>query len=187
MTKEKRRLQILDAAMEVFIERGYNGTTTVEIAKRANVAEVTLFRYFGSKQEIFLEGIRPVLFNTLEETVQEMDQLSPEEKLTHVLADRIRFVNREHQIVQLILSEKSLFDELKEENFLGKIVEFLKKLIHDIGIKEKNEEGTLRLLMGSILSFLYLPTEDESKIEIYVKKIASMIMDTNSNQSGGVK
>lgn len=41
---------ILDAATDLFAERGYQGTTTAAIAERAGVNEVTLFRRFGSKQ-----------------------------------------------------------------------------------------------------------------------------------------
>ena len=69
MKKENRRKQILDAAMTVFVEKGFLGSTTLEIAKTAGVSEVTLFRYFSSKKEIFLEGIEPILFSTLEDTI----------------------------------------------------------------------------------------------------------------------
>lgn len=41
---------ILQAAAELFGQRGYQGTTTAAIAERAEVNEVTLFRRFGSKQ-----------------------------------------------------------------------------------------------------------------------------------------
>lgn len=41
---------ILQAAAELFGERGYQATTTAAIAERAGVNEVTLFRRFGSKQ-----------------------------------------------------------------------------------------------------------------------------------------
>lgn len=41
--------KIVDAAAELFAERGYSGTTTKAIAGRAGVNEVTLFRRFGNK------------------------------------------------------------------------------------------------------------------------------------------
>jgi len=47
------RARLLKAAHELFTERGYRATTTKEIAARANVAEPTLFRHFGSKVEVF--------------------------------------------------------------------------------------------------------------------------------------
>ena len=44
--------KILLAAIELMAEKGYNGTTTKEIAAHAGVNEVTLFRHFGSKQKL---------------------------------------------------------------------------------------------------------------------------------------
>lgn len=48
--------KIADAALELFAHNGYKGTTTRDIAKLANVNESTLFKNFGSKQDIFLAG-----------------------------------------------------------------------------------------------------------------------------------
>lgn len=47
------RGRILDAALTAFAERGYAGATTREMARRAGVNEVTLFRRFGSKKALF--------------------------------------------------------------------------------------------------------------------------------------
>lgn len=44
--------RITDAARELFIKKGYRGTTTREIASRAGVSEVTVFRKFGSKKNL---------------------------------------------------------------------------------------------------------------------------------------
>ena len=81
MKKEDRKNQILEASRKVFVEKGYNGSTTAEIAKAADVSEVTLFRYFSSKKEIFLEGIEPILLSTLETTINTSAEFSVEEKL----------------------------------------------------------------------------------------------------------
>lgn len=49
---EPRRL-LIEAACELFNQRGYAGATTREIADRANVSEVLIFRSFGSKPALF--------------------------------------------------------------------------------------------------------------------------------------
>lgn len=49
--------RILDAALHLFYQNGYEGTTTRAIAEGAGVNEVTLFRNFGSKEKIFLAVI----------------------------------------------------------------------------------------------------------------------------------
>lgn len=49
--------RILTSAMDLFSERGYKTTTTREIASRAGVNELTLFRHFGSKERLLEASI----------------------------------------------------------------------------------------------------------------------------------
>lgn len=53
-TKEERREQILDAALELFAERGYHGASTDEIARRAGISQPYVFRLFGTKKDLFI-------------------------------------------------------------------------------------------------------------------------------------
>lgn len=50
----RHRLQ--QAALELFRERGYDGTTAAEIAARAGVTERTFFRHFPDKREVLFDG-----------------------------------------------------------------------------------------------------------------------------------
>ena len=52
---EDTEQRILDAALKVFASEGYTGATTRRIAEEANVAEVTLFRKFQSKENLLRE------------------------------------------------------------------------------------------------------------------------------------
>ena len=49
--------RLIDAAGELLVERGYRGATTREIAQRAGVTEMTLFRHFTSKEALMRRGI----------------------------------------------------------------------------------------------------------------------------------
>lgn len=49
----QRRRQILEVATELFAERGFQGTTTHEIADRAGVNEALVFRHFPRKQDLY--------------------------------------------------------------------------------------------------------------------------------------
>ena len=54
----ERRQEILAAAAGVFAQYGFLGATTRRIAEAAGVNEVTLFRYFGSKETLLLEAMQ---------------------------------------------------------------------------------------------------------------------------------
>ncbi|MFT6399761.1 MAG: AcrR family transcriptional regulator [Bradymonadia bacterium] len=54
LSAEARRAQLLDAATRAFAEFGYRGATTKSIAAEAAVAEALIYRYFRSKEELFI-------------------------------------------------------------------------------------------------------------------------------------
>jgi len=51
-TRPDKREAILDAALELFVERGFFGTAVPEIAERAGVGAGTIYRYFESKEAL---------------------------------------------------------------------------------------------------------------------------------------
>ncbi len=54
---EERRQELVRAAQELFMERGYEGTMVGDIVRRVGVAQGLFYYYFRSKQEIFLAVI----------------------------------------------------------------------------------------------------------------------------------
>ncbi|WP_093782735.1 TetR/AcrR family transcriptional regulator [Actinacidiphila guanduensis] len=50
------RMRLREAALELYAERGYDATTTSEIAARAGVTERTYFRHFADKREVLFDG-----------------------------------------------------------------------------------------------------------------------------------
>jgi TetR/AcrR family transcriptional regulator len=62
-TTEKERA-IIEAALALIGERGVDGATTAEIARRANVTEKTLFRYFPSKKDLVKRVLFPLILES---------------------------------------------------------------------------------------------------------------------------
>ena len=56
--KEARPGELLDAALDLFVEKGYAATRVEEVAARAGVSKGTLFLYFPSKEELFKAVVR---------------------------------------------------------------------------------------------------------------------------------
>src|ERR671932_2541425 len=65
---EERPRQIIEAALEVFGERGLAGARLGEIAKRAGVSKGTIYLYFPNKEALFCEMIREMVGRTIEQT-----------------------------------------------------------------------------------------------------------------------
>lgn len=56
--KEARPGELLDAALDLFVEKGFAATRAEEVAARAGVSKGTLFLYFQSKEELFKAVVR---------------------------------------------------------------------------------------------------------------------------------
>lgn len=72
--KEKRRQEILFAGLDLFIQKGYSGTTIKDIAGAVGMSVGLLFHYFVSKEELFVELIRLGIegpMNTMQPTQME--------------------------------------------------------------------------------------------------------------------
>jgi AcrR family transcriptional regulator len=50
--RRQARQRIIEAARELFLERGFDGVSVGDIAERAEVGRTTFFRHFGDKQEV---------------------------------------------------------------------------------------------------------------------------------------
>ncbi|WP_170223690.1 TetR family transcriptional regulator [Nonomuraea turkmeniaca] len=117
--KEKTRLALLDAALDLFLEQGYESTTVEQIAGAVDVSPRTFFRYFTSKdhlvlwfhdhgEEIMLETLesRPpdeppftALMHALRAVLSDMQGSTPEEsarflKLRRILEENPRLIGQ---------------------------------------------------------------------------------------------
>ena len=59
--KDDTREKIITEAIDLFVEKGYNGAQMMEIYKRAGISKKTLYRYFSSKEDLALTAERRIL------------------------------------------------------------------------------------------------------------------------------
>jgi len=71
--KEARPGELLQAALELFVEKGYAATRAEEVATRAGVSKGTLFLYFSSKEDLFKAVIQSNLSRHLMAWNQEFE------------------------------------------------------------------------------------------------------------------
>lgn len=172
LSKTERKQQIIESAKVVFVEKGYSAATTATIAKQAKIAEVTLFRYFDSKKDIFNAVVDPIVqqqSRSLPDNVATMEKV---EILEKILFDRITFLKANHGVIKLILNESQLN---QEGNYVANMVNALTKMLKQVDIQLDNPFA-VRVLMGSFLSFLYFPEEDGKRMKSYVDDIVKILM-----------
>src|SRR3954467_1376458 len=71
--KGARPGELLDAALDLFVEKGFAATRSEEVAARAGVSKGTLFLYFPSKEELFKAVVRENLSGRFTEWNQEFE------------------------------------------------------------------------------------------------------------------
>lgn len=114
--KDARPAELLDAALEIFVEKGFAATRVEEVAQRAGVSKGTLFLYFPSKEELFKAVVRENISGRLGEWNTEFAnfQGTTQDMLRHVMQtwwDRIGST-KASGISRLMMSEAGNFPEL---------------------------------------------------------------------------
>src|SRR5690349_8525416 len=83
----ERPTEILDAALEVFAERGLAGARVEDIAVRAGVSKGTVYLYFDGKEELFREAIRDKVARLLEGLSAAAPPGEPVERVSRFIAE----------------------------------------------------------------------------------------------------
>jgi AcrR family transcriptional regulator len=100
--KQSRRRDLLHAAADAFARRPYAEVTVAEIARGAGLAKGTVYLYFQTKEELFLQLVLEQLgewFAEIERELTESDALLPAEALARLLA---RTLVRREQLTRLL-------------------------------------------------------------------------------------
>lgn len=132
MTKTKREMteeRILEAALNLFSEKGYAGASTSEIAKEAKVAEGTIFRYFPQKKDMLLKVVmtfidiisEQIVMNPLERIYEENRGGPPEVMLKKIIMDRVALFDQMADRFKVLLIEMQYHEEILEV-FVNKVV-----------------------------------------------------------------
>ena len=113
-----RREAILDAATRLFAQRGYADTDTQLLADELHVGKGTLYRYFPSKQELFLaavdRGMRK-LCEHIDACVEEIDD--PPERIALVVHSYLGFFADHPELVELLIHERSQFKDRQQPTY----------------------------------------------------------------------
>ena len=116
--KEARPKELLDAALDLFVEKGFAATRSEEVASRAGVSKGTLYLYYPSKEELLKEVIRHNVVNQIAEGMEIVRAFegTSSELLAYVLRLWWQRVGetRASGILKLMMSEVRNFPEIAQ-------------------------------------------------------------------------
>lgn len=153
---EKADKAILDAALELFIERGAAGTSIEEVAKRAGVARTTLYRRWPTKNELLADAIAEVRLGAESEAGDWRDLSLPEvlKQAVDVLPGLMSLPYM-RPLVTRLLAEPELFQLYREEQIEPRMILF-KKLLDKAKRQGHLPPDTDTSALQSLISGLFL-------------------------------
>ena len=114
--KEARPRELLDAALDLFVEKGFSATRVDEVAARAGVSKGTLFLYFQSKEDLFKAVVRENIANQFPAWHEEFNAFkgSSAEMLRYAMGSWWERIGktRVSGITKLVMSEAQNFPEI---------------------------------------------------------------------------
>jgi AcrR family transcriptional regulator len=140
-----RRLQIMEAAKELFARQGFEGTTTREIAERARVNEAIIFRHFPSKEDLYwaiidreseLAGWQPALRRQLSSAAGDR------EIFTGIAEDILTRRAKDSSLSRLLLFSALENQERSQRFFQTHVVAYYELIAEYIG--RRIQQGTFR-------------------------------------------
>ena len=116
--KDARPQELLAAAMDLFVERGFASTRLEDVARRAGVSKGTLYLYFENKEELFKAVVRTSIVPVIGEaelSIAEFDGHSAEllKNVIHSWWQRLG-ATKASGIIKLVMAEAGNFPELAQ-------------------------------------------------------------------------
>lgn len=187
----KKQKDIIIAATELFAVKGYAATSTSEIAKKAGVAEGTIFRHYQTKKELLMSIVTPMMMEIIAPIVKKdmnevlaQDFTCFEDFIKAMIQNRRKFIEKNLPLFRIIIQEFPFHSELKEQfvEYIGKEVfeQFSQMIEHfqaNGQIINLPASTLIRLLVSTIFGYIMARNiiapgfewDDDAEIERTVK------------------
>ncbi|BAB04721.1 TetR/AcrR family transcriptional regulator [Halalkalibacterium halodurans] len=166
--KEQKKRDILEAALSLFMEYGLQKVSIAEIAKNANVSQVTIYNYFESKHnlthEVFLYYMDKAV-RDFEQTVYS-DKPFPE-KIKEIMFRKKEVARRIHEeFYQYLMKEYTANETIAENDYMQNALQHFDHLF-----QEGKEQGYVdpSLSHEAIIFYIKMLNEYIQKEEVYEK------------------
>src|SRR5690625_6187511 len=118
----KKQIAILDAATELFADKGYAGTSTSEIAAKAEVAEGTIFKHFKSKKGLLLAIVSPMMVKLIAPMIKrDLNKVLDQELecfqdfIRAMIENRKEFIQNNLPLLRILVKEIHFQHDIKDQ------------------------------------------------------------------------
>jgi AcrR family transcriptional regulator len=155
-----RREQLLAVALDLFAEKGVQGTTTREIAQAAGITEGLIYHYFASKSALLQAVVdRYHMDREMMQMIPEIAGLPVREALKELAARFYELLRRNHKFVTMVFTHAPRDEELAEalegisRRGLEMLLEFLNERIARGELRPHDPLISLRVMHHAIMWF----------------------------------
>lgn len=156
VTRKNRREDILEAGIEVFAKQGYYTTTTAHIAEKAGISQPYVFRFFKTKEELFLAALE----RAYERILQAFKNVETgSEQLGMQMVQTYEALSRSHpnevslQMIGIAITEEAVRKCTRE--WLTRIRNYVLERFKSAGIENAEREVTMFIAMGILCNITY--------------------------------
>ena len=113
-SETQTRTRILQAAQRLFAAKGFEGTTTRDLAQTAGVAEGTLFRHFANKKAILVEVATSGWVDLLTDLLTELSEMGSYKAIDQVMRRRMWNLQKNADIMRVCFMEVQFHPDLRD-------------------------------------------------------------------------
>jgi len=179
---DETKQKIMDAALKVSADYGYKGATTRAIAEESGFNELTLFRKFKTKENLFNEVLNQNIRKIKKEIKTKFksnNSTDPDEILRTLITDIAEIANNNAEFLKLTNIEKiEIADSLKTE-FVEYLSKFLEKKIPNRDVEYDAMARSIYANITTISQTKYLDEEfDQDKaVKGYIENVLKVFAE----------
>ena len=153
--------KIMRSAVDLISTKGYDGTSTLNIAEHAGLSQATLFKYFKTKVDLLTAILHPVvpgLFGSFFEELLTFE--TTEEKVHYFVHNRMSYLKKNRALIKIIFHEIFSNNKLRnEQKFIwntvqDKLQKFHKELLADPRVDpDLTIPQMARIYIGPLLAY----------------------------------
>ncbi|MBF0229315.1 MAG: TetR/AcrR family transcriptional regulator [Desulfamplus sp.] len=128
---QRRRDEILDAALSIFATQGFHGATMAQISQEAQYPLGTIYKYFSSKKQIYHDLVmeRVQQLGQILLSITNRQEITSKEKLKQSLFAKTKFYRSNSDFIRIYISERSNLDAVMIPKLNEKVNRMHEKMI----------------------------------------------------------